>query len=184
MPTCRDIIRRALQQARIVALGRDPTAKESEAGMLALQGIYDGWVTSGMFGRLTDVYKSEDYTAQPGERIFADDATITLPDTVDDTDNGGTRVPYDLAAISVNDGGWRHWVWTGVWTELTGLTLDDTAPLSDRDSEGLSALLASYLAEGFGTEIGQMTSRRAAQFQGSISHKFGSTQPATTAEYF
>lgn len=184
MATCRDIVKRALQQAGIVALGRDPTAKEAEAGMLALQGIYDGWVASGMFGRLTDVYKSADYTAQPGERVFADDATITLPDTVDDTDVGGSRVPRDLSAISVNDGTWRHWVWTGAWTELTGLSLDDTAPLAERDQEGLAALLASYLAEGFGGQIGPMTSRRASQFQGSISHKFGSTQPASTAEYF
>lgn len=36
MATCRDIVKRALQQARIVPLGRDPSAKEVEAGLLAL----------------------------------------------------------------------------------------------------------------------------------------------------
>lgn len=182
MPTCRDIITRALQQARIVALGRDPTAKEAEAGMLALQGIYDSWATGGMFGRLTDVYKSDDYTAQPGERVFADNATITLPDTVEGDE--GTRVPRDLQQISVNDGVWRHWVWTGVWTELSELTLDSAAPLSERDPEGLSSLLAIYLAEGFGGQVGQMTASRGMRFQGSVSHKFGSTQDVVASDYF
>ena len=170
MATCRDIIKRGLQQARIVPLGRDPTSKEAEAGMLALQGIYDGWATGGMFGRLTDVY------------IFADDATITLPDTVEGDD--GTRIPRDLAQISVNDGTWRHWIWTGLWTELTGLTLDSEAPLSERDQEGLSSLLAIYLAEGFGESVGQMTASRGMRFQGGVSHKFGSTQDVVASDYF
>lgn len=181
MTTCRDIITRALQQAKIVALGRQPTAKEAEAGMSALQGIYDGWVANGMFGRLTDVTTTEDYTAKEGERIFADGATITLPDTIADDDD---RVPRDLACISVNDGTWRTWVWTGAWTELTGLTLDDDAPLSERDSEGLSALLATYLAEGYDTEVGPITLRRGQMFQGGISHKFGSTQDVIASDYF
>lgn len=182
MATCRDIIKRGLQQARIVPLGRDPTSKEAEAGMLALQGIYDGWATGGMFGRLTDVYTAADYTAQPGDRVFADNATITLPDTVEGDE--GTRIPRDLAQISVNDGTWRHWIWTGLWTELTGLTLDSEAPLSERDQEGLSSLLAIYLAEGFGESVGQMTASRGMRFQGGVSHKFGSTQDVVASDYF
>jgi hypothetical protein len=127
---------------------------------------------------------TEDYTANEGERVFADGATITLPDTVDDLQNGGSRVPRDLACISVNDGTWRAWVWTGAWTELTGLTLDSDAPLSERDREGLSSLLATYLAEGFEKQVGQMTMRRGLRFQGSISHKFGSTQDDLSSTFY
>lgn len=181
MATCRDIITRALQQAGILSLGSTPTASEATAGLSALQGIYDGWVQSGMFGRLTDVTTTEDYTAKEGERVFADGATITLPDTIEDDDD---RCPRDLACISVNDGTWRTWIWTGEWTELTGLTLDSTAPLSDRDGEGLAALLASYIAEGSEESVGQMTLRRGLQFQGSISGKFGSTQDVKASDYF
>lgn len=183
MATCRSVITRALQQARIVPLGRDPTSKEAEAGMLALQGIYDGWATGGMFGRLTDVYKTEDYEAQPGERVFAaDSSTITRAATVEGDE--GTRTPRDLEQISIHVADWQHWIWTGSWVALSGLTLDDEAPLSERDQEGLSSLLAIYLAEGFGESVGQMTASRGMRFQGRVSHKFGSTQDAVASDYF
>lgn len=182
MVTTRDIITRALQQAGIVPLGRTPAAKESEAGLFALQGMYEGWVTNGMFGRLKDVYKTEDYTAEVGDRIFADGATITLPDTIEV--DGFDAVPHDLGAVSINDGTWRHWIWDGAWTEISGLTLDSTAPLAGRDREGLSSCLAGYLSEGFGTEVGPRTSLRGARFESGLALKFGSTQDATAPDYF
>jgi len=182
MVTCRDIITRALQQGRIVPLGRDPSSKEAEAGMSALQGLYEGWISSGLFGRLKDVYESQDYTAGVGERIFADDAVITLPDTIEV--DGVDDVPRDLGAVSINDGTWRHWLWDGVWTEITGLTLDSEAPLASRDREGLASALADYLVEGFGGSIGPKTELRAARFVSSLSLKFGSTQDASAPSYF
>lgn len=182
MVTCRTIITRALQQATIVPLGRDPTSKEAEAGLSALAGMYEGWVSGSMFGRLKDVYESQDYTANVGERIFADDATITLPDTIEV--DGVDTIPHDLGAVSINDGTWRHWIWDGQWTEITGLTLDSDAPLASRDREGLAACLAGYLAEGFGGQIGPFTQRRAARFESSLSLKLGSTQDASAPSYF
>jgi hypothetical protein len=182
MATCRDIIARAMQTAGIIPIGGQPTGKEAEHGQIVLQGIYDGWATGGMFGRLADVYVTDDYTAKEGERVFADGATVTLPETVDV--EGGVRVPRDLAQISVNDGTWRHFVWTGAWTELTGLELGDVAPLAERDEYGFACLLASYLAPAFGTEVSGMTMRRGMTFQGSLSYKLGSTQDNTGSEYF
>mgnify|MGYP003574979424 CR=1 FL=1 len=180
MVTCRDIITRALQQARIVPLGRTPSAKESEAGLSALQGMYEGWVSGSMFGRLKDVYETSDYDANPGERVYADGFTVTLPTEVED----GTETPRDLAVISVYNGGWVNWIWDGAWINLTALTLNNDAPLASRDREGLAAALAAYLAEGFGSEIGPQTARRAARYESSLSLKLGSTQDATAPDYF
>lgn len=180
MVTCRDIITRALQQAGVVPLGRTPAAKESEAGLSALLGMYEGWVSGSMFGRLKDVYETSDYDANPGERVFADGFTVTLPLTVEDE----TGTPRDLAAISVYNGGWVHWLWEGAWINLTTLTLSSEAPLSGRDREGLSAALATYLAEGFGAEVGPQTFKRGARFESGLSLKLGSTQDATAPGYF
>lgn len=180
MVTCRDIITRALQQARIVPLGRTPSAKETEAGLSALLGMYEGWISGSMFGRLKDVYETSDYDANPGERVFADGFTVTLPLTVEDE----TETPRDLAAISVYNGGWVHWLWEGAWINLTALTLDSDAPLAGRDREGLAAALAVYLAEGFGGEVGPQTAKRGARFESSLSLKLGSTQDATAPSYY
>lgn len=180
MVTCRDIITRALQQARIVPLGRTPSAKESEAGLSALLGMYEGWISASMFGSLKDVYETGDYDANPGERIHADGFTVTLPTEV----KNGTETPRDLAAISVYNGGWVHWLWEGTWINLTALALNSEAPLSGRDREGLSSALAAYLAEGFGGEIGPQTAKRGARFESSLSLKLGSTQDATAPSYF
>lgn len=182
MPTCRDIITRALQQATIVPLRGTPTAAEADAGLSALIGMYEGWVSDGMFGRLKDVYKTEDYTAEEGQRIYSTGGTVTLPLTIDSGPD--ERAPYDLSAISIHDGEWHHWLWDGAWIELTGLTLDSDAPLASRDREGLSSALAAYLAEGFGGSVGPKTELRGARFLNSISLKFGSTQAARETDYF
>jgi hypothetical protein len=184
MATCRDIVTRALQQAGIVALGREPSAKEAEAGMLALQGLYDGWFASGMFGTLKDIDASGTYEANEGERVTGA-SSVTKPTRIADACSASRyRPPYELSAIVDVTAG-ANWLWIdGAWVNCSGLALGDAAPLSTRDSEGLSSLLASYFAEGFGGSIGPMTARRAAQFQGNVSHKFGSTQAPVEGDFF
>lgn len=184
MTTVRDIITLGLQLARVIPLGRDPKASEIEAGMTILQGMYDGMVTGGMFGRLTDVYVSEDYTAKEGERITADNVTVTIPATVQD--EGRVRAPRDLACVSVvTDGVLTNVVHTGgTWEVLTNLALDDTAPFATRGKDGLAALLALYFAEAFGTSLGPAFTRRANEFRGSLSYKLGSTDAPREGVYY
>lgn len=185
MATCRDIVTRALHMAAIVPLGKDPKAAEGQMGLELLQGLYDGWFVGGMFGRLTDVYKTDDYTAKEGERITADGATVTLPDSYEDTETGNNRAPRDLAAIVVVTDTTTNFVYSGgAWETCSGLTLNSPAPLSTRDAMGLSCLLALHMAEAFGTQVGPMTARRGLQFQGSLSYKLGSTQPEPVGTYF
>lgn len=163
MTTCRDIITQAMYRTSILALGRTPKAKEAENGMFLLQGLYDDLVMSGSLGGLTDVYKSVDYTVNEFERVYADGATITLPETI--MDDGVERTPADLALVVVNDGTWRSYIWDGSWVELTGLTLDDTAPLATRGQDGLACYLAANWVDTFGGQVSQAVYRRAMNFR-------------------
>ena len=184
MPTtCRDIITLGLQLARIVPLGREPKAKESTTGLVILQGMYDSMFADGQFSKLTDVYATANYTAKENERIIADNATITIPDT---TDVDGPRTPRDLSAIVVITNLTElHYVFSGGrWETAHALTLDSVAPLASRGSDGLAALLAIYYAEAFGGALGPMWTRRGHQFRGSLSYKIGSTRDVVAGESF
>lgn len=183
MTTMREIITLGLQLSRVIPLGSNPKAKESEAGLTVLQGIYDGMFADGQFAKLTDVYTTENYTAQENERIHAATATVTLPATVDEYE---PRKPRDLSAVVVisNTGQRNHVFSGGAWETCHGLTLDSTAPLASRGKDGLAALLAMYFAEAFGTQLGPMWVNRGNQFRASLSYKLGSTQSPATADYY
>lgn len=181
MATCRDIITRALRMGRVT---RSPTAREADEGLGALQGVYDAWFTSGMFGRLSDVDATGAYTAKEGERVTGA-SSITKPTQLDDgCSPTGTRRPYEMSAI-VDATNAVNWLWIdGEWVNCTGLTLDSDAPLSSKGAEGLAALISYHIAEDFGGSLGPARTQQAMRFQGSISHKFGSTQPEPVGEYF
>lgn len=187
MTTVRDVVKLALQQARVVGIGRDPKASEAEAGLTAFQSMLDQWVANGMFGRLTDVYETANYTASEGERVIAPTAiTVTFPTSLDDECNGGTRAPYDLSLIETVLNGTRVvklYDRTG-WVNLLGLTLGSNAPLAGRGLAGLAACVARSYAEMFGAQLGPNTMALALQFQGMISHKFGTERPKEAACYY
>lgn len=182
MTTCRDIVTLALRQARIVGIGRAPRASEANEGMVALQSLYDSMFADGPLGPFADVYTTEDYTAQENERIIADGATITIPDTIEE--DGITRAPTDLSAvIVVTDTTQKNYVFSlGRWEVCDSLTLDSAAPLAARDATGLAALLAIQYAEMFGAQLPPATAQRGMRFKGSLSFKFATKRDA--ADYF
>ena len=183
MTTCRDIITLALRQARIVGIGRTPRANEAEEGMAALQSLYDSMFSHGPLGPFTEVYATEDYTAGEDERIIADNATITIPDTID-VYGETPRTPTDLAAVVViTDTTRLQYVFSlGRWEVCHGLTLDDTAPLAERDKTGFAALLAKEYAEMFGAQLPGATMLRGMRFMGDLSSRF-STKSADPEYY-
>jgi hypothetical protein len=67
---CSDIITSALKLARVIPSGASPSSDETSDGLDCLQSMYDEWVTSGMFGSLTDAYLTYDDTAQEGIRYL------------------------------------------------------------------------------------------------------------------
>jgi hypothetical protein len=96
--TCLDVITYALRQSRIIGLGKDPKAAEAEEGMIALQSLYDQWRTGGMFGRLEDIYLTDDDTAEEGKRYYVPAGAVLSAPTSEYVDScGTTRQPRDLA---------------------------------------------------------------------------------------
>jgi hypothetical protein len=188
MPTCADIVTLALRLAGIIGLNTTPTASEAQNGLDALQGLYEGWATGGMFGRLTDVLVSSDYTAKEGERVRATGGvSITLPLELPG-DAGAPRAPRDMALIEtfhVATGvGEAHLYDRNEWVRLDGLKLTDEAPLALRDRLGLAATLAESYAEMFGGTISAGSAARARTFRGNLISKRGSTQERQHSDYF
>lgn len=181
MPTCRDIITRAMQMAKVLPIGDEPSADEANAGLDALNGMYERWVTTGMFGAMKDVYATSDLTAGENERITITSGAVTLPTTIDDE-----RTPRDLSVVEIFETGARQvWVYDrNAWVSLGELGLSDEAPLALRGRSGLAACLAAEWVELFGGEITSSIARTAAAFRLNIATKQGSTQNAHTPDYY
>ena len=187
MPTCRDIITRALRKAKVYAAGETPSADDINDGLDELKNLYEQWGSNGMFGRLADVLADDDYEASPNERITAtDSAVITIPTVFED--GGEDYPPYDTAFIEVVDTVavtvQRYIYENGAWVELSNLSLDDEAPLAGKGQGGLSACLAVAYAEEFGATVGPGVQRQAASFTTGLGMKYGSDSYCTKPSYF
>lgn len=188
MPTVLDIITDALKLGRVTA---SPTANEAADGLSCFQSMIDGFVTGGMFGRLEDVYLTENETALEGRRYFVPTGlTLTPATSIYEDESGATRQPRDLAIYeTLTEAGARSvklYDRTG-WVELTDLTLSSEAPLALRNRLGLAAALATsaaFLAIFEDADVSPRVERLGRNFLGNISAKRGSTQPDRTAEYF
>lgn len=187
MATCRDVITRAHRMCNYTAINSTPTSPETDFALVALQSLFDGWVSAGMFGRLTDVLADADYTALEGERVVVSGgAVITIPDTYAlDGDEGDDRPPYDLSLIEVQDGATRNvWLYDrNDWVDIAALTIDGTCPLATRGIQGLAACLATELdgPKGF---IPDTVVKSARMFLFGLSYKSGSERAPRTAVYF
>lgn len=181
MVTCRDIVIRALRMGGIVAKGDTPDAEELDDAMMALQGLYDGWFTGGMFGRLEDAYAEEDYDAKVGQRVFITSGTVTLPELVDDE-----HPPRDLMAIEINDSSGRQaYIWDRQdWVRIDALTVSDTAPLANRGAEGLAACLALSIMEEYGAVPGQVLASKAGAFRTNLRLKYGTQQEPVAGVWY
>jgi len=183
MATCRDVITQALQQSRIAALGDAPEDSEITFGLTVLQSLFDNWVSSGMFGRMKDVYKTIDYTAQEQDRVITSGSpTITIPDAFGDDDKvGTTRPPYDLSLIEVVGATRKVWLYdTNGWVDINALALGDTCPLARRGN--LAAVLALEIHGPF--KDAPHIQKAAGNFLSVISLKHGTTSRPRTAEYY
>jgi hypothetical protein len=164
--------------------------------MEALRNAYRQLISQGSFGRLRDVVPLGDYTAGENERIFRNSAatnTITLPEIVsrwsnprsyvDEVDtyygvNDSTRPPQDCAVAVVADaftGIVADFIYDGSikrWQSLYTLKLDDEAPLSHRNPQGLQAYLSGQVADEFAGQLGPTTIAQAAGFISGMTHRY------------
>lgn len=189
MASCLDIITYAMRQCRILGIGKEPKAAEATEGLVALQSLYDQWLTGGMFGELEDVYLEESDTAEEGKRYFVPTGlTLTAATSVYD-DEGTTRQPRDLAVYeSLTQAGTRtvRLYDRTEWVDLLGLELSDEAPLSKRNALGLAACLATSggFSAVFGAEPPPQTVALARHFLRNVMGKKGSTQDAEPGTYY
>ena len=187
MATCSEVVIRAYRMG-LVPLAATPTTEEQAFGLETLQSMFDTWVATGMFGRLTDVYKTAAYTAKEGERVHTSGSpTITIPSTYAfDGDAGTDRPPYDLSLIEVQDGATRNvWLYDrSAWVDLVGLTTSDDCPLTDRGLNGLCACLALEMSGPHGDPLPNSVRVSAALFKQALSYKTGSDDRPRTNEYF
>lgn len=178
MVTCAQIIEQALTMSKVIASGENPEAEEATDGLFALQGMFDQWVTAGVFGIMRDVYKTTDYTAKEQEAITTSGSpTITIPDLFDNECCGEQqRVPRDLACIQIFDRDaqtFRTVIYDRVqWVDIAELELTDECPLAVRGQDGLAASLAVRYVEQFGQ--GKLTPSvvaKAGQFRAAFGNK-------------
>ena len=110
MTTCRNVIKGALKKLGALAMGREPTAAQSEDALEVLQSLYRELAGQGVFGRLQDVLvTTATYTAREQERVVCDSLsgqTITLPETI--TQDLLDSAPYDTCGPGYSDYGWGH----------------------------------------------------------------------------
>jgi hypothetical protein len=187
MATCLDIITYAMQMTGVLGLGKTPKAAEEEAGLVALQSLYDEWRTGGMFGQLEDVYLTEDDTAEEGKRYYTNGFTLAAATSQYVDADGNTRQPRDMALYETFNGTTQTAkLYDRIeWVDLLGLASGDTAPLSGRNAYGLAACLATSggFVAAFGAQLNEATVALARHFLRNVMGKGGSTQDDAGADY-
>jgi len=206
MATCRTVINGALRKLGRLGAGREPRTADQTDALAALQGLYSSWVAAGAFGRLADVIPLVDYTAGVNQRIIRDPevVTVTLPEFMpmygDPMTYGEERPcdgygrehvpPRDGSVVQIMDTNGQQtetWIYDAalrVWTDIGLLQLDNEAPRSASDPEGLSAALALELADTFGADVGPTTVRQATRYQTAMTHRYGMRAEAAAGVYF
>lgn len=182
--TCQTIINRALSKLGIREAGSNPDAADSALGLQGLKSVYRGLITSGALGEMYSVIPVDPtYTAGENERIFRnseDIETIELPETIAmpvlvsdygmlsyTTDESSVRPPRDGAVITITDASTDvtvDYIYDGQtfkWRDVEGLSLNDIAPLSRRDENGLASMVAIEIADEFGQQVSDRTQKAA-----------------------
>lgn len=208
MTTCRDIVRLALGRLRQLRAGEDPAGSEVTDGMVMLQSLYDGWVSSGLFGRLNDIIISANYTANEQDRVINDgNYTVELPLSYTPTVPSGTYYPLwpderrwtalqtstslpprDLAMIEIMDAGspqrFLYSAHLRQWVQINGLALTDVAPLAEHGAMGLASCLASIMGDEYGAQLGPSVQKLATEFKWGLSSRYDSQRVAGMQDYF
>lgn len=100
------------------------------------------------------------------------------------------KPPRDGSVVRISDevgGETRTWLYDGTtkrWQALELLSLDDEAPRSDADMQGLASTLAIEIADQFDATILEATVRQAQRFQLQMTGRFGVGRECVTGVYY
>lgn len=117
------------------------------------------------------------------------DGDTTIVDVQASQPIGCVTMPRDGSVVIISDkvgGQTSAWIYDGTikrWQDTYTLQLDDEAPRSAADPEGLSALLALEIADTFGAEVGAGTMRQATRFNVALAQRFGMRREAAVGVY-
>ncbi len=209
---CRDVVNGALRKLGRLGAGREPRVADQTDALTALKGVYTSFIAAGTFGRINDVAPlGVEFTADRAWHVYREsDATltVTLPENqVYDEDLGdaaeygsrwvppaysaslGGRAPRDGTVVRITDdvtGITKDFLFDGdyrAWVSIGDLQLDDEAPLSRRNAEGLRGYLATQVADEFGADVGPSTIMLAKQFAGQLAQGWSRPRTQVLAEY-
>lgn len=193
MATVRSIVNLALRKLGKLGAGREARTADATDALDALQSLYGSWVASGAFGRLHDVTPvGPEYTARCGQRVTRESealVTVILPQIAVEQpvyDYGrwypGYVAPTDGACVvivTLDVGTTQTWIYDGtrkLWQEIRLLQLDDEAPRSEADRNGLASCLAMELQDQYAAEVQPATLEQAARFKTALTTRYGFTQ--------
>lgn len=117
------------------------------------------------------------------------DGDTTIVDVQASQPVGCVTMPRDGSVVIISDrigGQTAAWIYDGTikrWQDTNAIQLDDEAPRSIADPEGLSALLALEMADTFGAEVGAGTMRQATRFNVALAQRFGMRREAVPGVY-
>ena len=195
MATVRSVVNLALRKLGKLGAGREARTADATDALDALQGMYVSWVTSGAFGRLVDVIpRGPEYTARCGQRVTRESealVNVILPQLAVEPavyDYGrwypGYTGPVDGACVvivTLDVGTTQTWIYDGTlkqWQEVTLLQMDDEAPRSGADRNGLASCLAMELQDQYAAELQPATVQQAARFKTALTTRYGFTDQA------
>jgi len=182
--TLEALIRRAYRLAGHLKLDDEPSNVEFDNALEAVQqAVYEVLV---QYNRLTPVIVTSDYEAGENEHIFNGvdvNATITLPETVEDAATGEDRPPRNGAMVEIAGATHQAYVYVahfGAWKRLQGLALSDDNPLGPAHDNDLAALLAVRLATEIPSKLPATTLPMAQAGKTSIRQRFRQSKTVTT----
>jgi hypothetical protein len=213
MATARFLINGALRRIGVLAAGREARLADATDALDGLKGLYSWLITSGAFGRLRDVMPLASYTACGNERILRNQSSaieITLPDTIpanqwwpycdgwgpypllyqgNNTQSLDRTTPRDCSVVVIVDAfvqTTENYIYDASvkrWQLVSSIGLDDEAPLSERDPEGMRALLATRIADQFGAEVPMGTQMAARDMLQGLTSRFSSPRQEACGVY-
>lgn len=103
---------------------------------------------------------------------------------------GWVETPSDGSPVVITDqstGITASWLYDGTakkWQRIDDLQLDDEAPRSEADRDGLAACLALQIADQYGVELQPSTIRAAQRYTMQMTHRYGMRREDTQGSYF
>lgn len=92
---------------------------------------------------------------------------------------GYIQSPRDGTAVVISDsvtGNILTWLYDGTlktWQQIELLQMDNEAPRSTADLQGLAACLAMEIADQFGAQLSEVTVTQASRYKMQMTHRFG-----------